>query len=311
MSFAGELKRELFRLKLDNIYDKECELYAYLQTISSISLKGLGKINLVFETENASVAKRIFSIIKDTFDIYTEIAATKNNLRKGHFIYLLVIMDSNDSKKILDYFNIVDFSSGVEVNYEISTRILRNKSDIYNYLRGIFLSLGYITDPNKTYQLEFVFKNMVYAKNFLSIINKVGLKMNMTERKNMYVVYTKDSTCITDFLAMIGAHSAVLKIENVKAYKELKNNVNRKINCETANMDKTVNTALRQINAINKIIDKRGEDFLKEPLKTLSILRLENEDASLNEIANMYAPKKSRSTINSWFKKIEEIADKL
>ena len=202
-------------------------------------------------------------------------------------------------------------STGVEVNYEISTRILRNKSDIYNYLRGIFLSLGYITDPNKTYQLEFVFKNMVYAKNFLSIINKVGLKMNMTERKNMYVVYTKDSTCITDFLAMIGAHSAVLKIENVKAYKELKNNVNRKINCETANMDKTVNTALRQINAINKIIDKRGEDFLKEPLKTLSILRLENEDASLNEIANMYAPKKSRSTINSWFKKIEEIADKL
>ena len=311
MSFAGELKRELFRLKLDNIYDKECELYAYLQTISSISLKGRGKINLVFETENASVAKRIFSIIKDTFDIYTEIAATKNNLRKGHFIYLLVIMDSNDSKKVLDYFNIVDFSSGVEVNYEISTRILGTNSDLYNYLRGIFLSSGYITDPNKTYQLEFVFKNMTYAKNFLSTLNKISLKMSMIERKNMYVVYTKDSTCITDFLAMIGAHSAVLKIENVKAYKELKNNVNRKINCEMANMDKTVNTALRQINAINKIIEKKGEDFLKEPLRTLSILRLENEDASLSEIANIYSPKKSRSTINSWFKRIEEIADKL
>lgn len=311
MSFAGELKRELFRLKLDNIYDKECELYAYLQTISSISLKGRGKINLVFETENASVAKRIFSIIKDTFDIYTEIAATKNNLRKGHFIYLLMIMDSNDSKKVLDYFNIVDFSSGVEVNYEISTRILGTNSDLYNYLRGIFLSSGYITDPNKTYQLEFVFKNMTYAKNFLSTLNKISLKMSMIERKNMYVVYTKDSTCITDFLAMIGAHSAVLKIENVKAYKELKNNVNRKINCEMANMDKTVNTALRQINAINKIIEKKGEDFLKEPLRTLSILRLENEDASLSEIANIYSPKKSRSTINSWFKRIEEIADKL
>ena len=114
---------------------------------------------------------------------------------------------------------------------------------------------------------------------------------------------------ITEILANIGAHNAVLEIESTKVIKEMRNNVNRRINCETANMDKTVNTALKQINAINKIIDRYGINYLDEPIITLAKLRLQNPEASLNDLSNMFTPPISRSTINNWFRKILKIAE--
>ena len=310
MSFCSDIKNNLCHITLNNLYEKECELYGYLHCISSLSLKGRGRLNLIFETENHSVARRIFALVKDVFSINIEIAAKKNNLRKGHFLYNLIVMDSADSMNILDYFNIIDFSAGFEINNTIKEDILPTISEIRHYLRGVFLSSGYVSDPKKKgYQIEFVFNKFEYAKNLISLLKNIDINLKYIKRKEQYVIYTKDSATITELLGNIGAHNAVLEIESTKVIKEMRNNVNRRLNCETANMDKTVNTALKQINAINKINDRYGMDYLDEPILTLAKMRLNNPDASLNELSGMFDPPISRSTINNWFKKILKIAD--
>ena len=312
MSFCSDIKNNLCHITLNNLYEKECELYGYLHCISSLSLKGRGKLNLIFETENPSVARRIFALIKDVFSINIEIAAKKNNLRKGHFLYNLIVMDSADSMNILDYFNIIDFSAGFEINNTIKEDILPTISEIRHYLRGVFLSSGYVSDPKKKgYQIEFVFNKFDYAKNLIDLLKNIDINLKYVKRKEQYVIYTKDSSTITEILGNIGAHNAVLEIESTKVIKEMRNNVNRRLNCETANMDKTVNTALKQINAINKINDRYGMDYLYEPILTLAKMRLNNPDASLNELSGMFDPPISRSTINNWFKKILKIADSI
>ncbi|MCR2033516.1 DNA-binding protein WhiA [Anaerofustis stercorihominis] len=312
MSFCSDIKNNLCHITLNNLYEKECELYGYLHCISSLSLKGRGKLNLIFETENPSVARRIFALIKDVFSINIEIAAKKNNLRKGHFLYNLIVMDSADSMNILDYFNIIDFSAGFEINNTIKEDILPTISEIRHYLRGVFLSSGYVSDPKKKgYQIEFVFNKFEYAKNLIDLLKNIDINLKYVKRKEQYVIYTKDSSTITEILGNIGAHNAVLEIESTKVIKEMRNNVNRRLNCETANMDKTVNTALKQINAINKISDRYGMDYLDEPILTLAKMRLNNPDASLNELSGMFDPPISRSTINNWFKKILKIADSI
>lgn len=310
MSFCSDIKNNLCHITLNTLYEKECELYGYLHCLSSLSLKGKGRLNLVFETENPSVARRIFTLVKDLFGINLEIAAKKSNLRKGHFLYNLIVFESSDSMNILDYFNIIDFSRGFEINNTITHNILPTVSEIRHYMRAVFLSCGYVSDPKKKgYQIEFVFNKFEYAKNLIDLLKSIDIYLKYVKRKEYYVIYTKDSNMITEILANIGAHNAVLEIESTKVIKEMRNNVNRRLNCETANMDKTVNTAVKQINAINKIIDRYGINYLDEPIITLAKLRLENPEASLNDLSNMFTPPISRSTINNWFRKILKIAD--
>lgn len=310
MSFCSDIKNNLCHITLNTLYEKECELYGYLHCLSSLSLKGKGRLNLVFETENPSVARRIFTLVKDLFGINLEIAAKKSNLRKGHFLYNLIVLESSDSMNILDYFNIIDFSRGFEINNTITHDILPTVSEIRHYMRAVFLSCGYVSDPKKKgYQIEFVFNKFEYAKNLIELLKSIDIYLKYVKRKESYVIYTKDSNMITEILANIGAHNAVLEIESTKVIKEMRNNVNRRINCETANMDKTVNTALKQINAINKIIDRYGINYLDEPIITLAKLRLQNPEASLNDLSNMFTPPISRSTINNWFRKILKIAE--
>jgi len=313
MSFCSDIKNNLCHITLNNLYEKECELYGYLHCLSSLSLKGRGRLNLIFETENPSVARRIFALVKDVFSINLEIAAKKSNLRKGHFLYNLIVLDSSDSMNILDYFNIIDFSAGFEINNTIKEDILPTVSEIRHYLRGVFLSCGYVTSPKKKgYQIEFVFSKFEYAKNLINLLkNNIDIELKYIKRKENYVIYTKDSNIITEILGSIGAYNAVLEIESTKVIKEMRNNVNRRLNCETANMDKTVNTALKQINAINKIVDRYGIDYLEEPLLSLAKLRLKNPDASLNDLSAMFSPSVSRSTINNRFRKILKIADSI
>ncbi|WP_290776188.1 DNA-binding protein WhiA [Anaerofustis sp.] len=310
MSFCSDIKNNLCHITLNTLYEKECELYGYLHCLSSLSLKGKGRLNLVFETENPSVARRIFTLVKDLFGINLEIAAKKSNLRKGHFLYNLIVLESSDSMNILDYFNIIDFSRGFEINNTITHDILPTVSEIRHYMRAVFLSCGYVSDPKKKgYQIEFVFNKFEYAKNLIELLKSIDIYLKYVKRKESYVIYTKDSNMITEILANIGAHNAVLEIESTKVIKEMRNNVNRRLNCETANMDKTVNTALKQINAINKIIDRYGINYLDEPIITLAKLRLQNPEASLNDLSNMFTPPISRSTINNWFRKILKIAE--
>ena len=179
------------------------------------------------------------------------------------------------------------------------------------YLRGAFLGGGSISDPEKNYHMEFVTNNEDYANSLRDLINSFGLNSKIVARKNSFVVYLKESEQISDLLSMIGAYQALLSLQSTKIVKEMRNNVNRIVNCETANLSKTVNAAVRQVENIKLIQNKIGISSLPENLQEIALLRVENEDMSLKELGEMLNPPISKSGVNHRLKKIEQIANDL
>ena len=192
-------------------------------------------------------------------------------------------------------------------------RVFVNLDDILKkaYLRGAFLGGGSISDPEKNYHMEFVTNNEDYANSLRDLINSFGLNSKIVARKNSFVVYLKESEQISDLLSMIGAYQALLSLQSTKIVKEMRNNVNRIVNCETANLSKTVNAAVRQVENIKLIHNKIGISSLPENLQEIALLRVENEDMSLKELGEMLNPPISKSGVNHRLKKIEQIANDL
>ena len=318
MSYNHDVKTKLCAAYPADRYEKECELYAYIHCLGSLSLRGAGRFFLMFETESSFLARRIFNLLADLFDTTAEIAARKNNLRQDRYSYCLIVTTTDKSLDILEHFSLLDFSRGFEFNNEITNTFFRERSEetgenIKGYLRGVFLASGYIGDPsNRNYQLEFVFAKQAYAADFIRfVMDNLGLGLRFVKRKEYSVVYTKNSETIIFLMAVIGAHSTVTRLEDAKISRQIRSDVVRRINCDMANVDKTIKTAERQIQAIDKINRRYTLKYLEPKLEELALLRLENREASLSELCQMYSPPKSRSTINNWFRKIEKIADKI
>ena len=176
-----------------------------------------------------------------------------------------------------------------------------------SFLRGAFLGGGSISRPSSDYHLEMVTENEDFAHTIIKVMHSFSLKAKLTDRKNDFIVYLKDGESITNFLSVIGAHGAMMDFENVRIVKEMRNNVNRVVNCETANLNKVVKAAVRQINCIKYIDEHMGLSQLPQGLQDTARLRLENPDASLNELVE-YANGIGKSGINHRLKKLQEIA---
>ena len=179
------------------------------------------------------------------------------------------------------------------------------------FLRGAFLGGGSISDPEKNYHMEFVTNNEDFANSLKDLINSLGFNSKIVSRKNNYVVYLKESEQISDLLSIIGAHNALLSLQNTKIVKEMRNNVNRIVNCETANLSKTVNAAVRQVENIRFIQETIGISSLPENLQEIARIREEYEDMTLKELGEMLNPPIGKSGVNHRLRKIEEIANKL
>ncbi|MGL5694944.1 MAG: DNA-binding protein WhiA, partial [Peptostreptococcaceae bacterium] len=179
------------------------------------------------------------------------------------------------------------------------------------FLRGAFLGGGSISDPEKNYHMEFVTNNEDFANSLKDLINSLGFNSKIVSRKNNYVVYLKESEQISDLLSIIGAHHALLSLQNTKILKEMRNNVNRIVNCETANLSKTVNAAVRQVENIRFIQQTIGINSLPENLQEIAVIREEYEDMTLKELGEMLNPPIGKSGVNHRLRKIEEIANKL
>ena len=318
MSYNSDIKNSLCSDYSQSWYEKECELYAYIHCLGSLQLKGGGQFFLMFETESSPLARRIFNLLRELFDTTAEIAARKNSLRQDRFSYCLIVTTTEKSVEILDRFSLLDFTRGFEFNNEINSSFFMEKTEnigenIRGYLRGAFLSSGYIGDPkNRNYQLEFVFAKESYAADFIRFLkDNLEISLGFVKRKDYSVVYTKNSDTIIMIMAVIGAYSVVMNMENAKIRRHIRSEVVRRINCDTANINKTINTAQRQVEAINRINDRYTLKYLDPKLEQLALLRLEHKSASLSELGQMYSPPKSRSTINNWFRKIEKIADNI
>ncbi|MDE6025238.1 MAG: DNA-binding protein WhiA [Lachnospiraceae bacterium] len=179
------------------------------------------------------------------------------------------------------------------------------------FMRGAFLSSGSVTDPNKGYHLEIVCENELCAELVAYIMDGFDLEPKQVTRKKYRVVYIKDGSMIVDFLNIIGAHNALMNMENVRILKDMRNSVNRRVNCETANINKTVNAAVKQIEDIQFIEETKGLKFLPDNLRKIAELRLEEPEITLKELGEMLNPPIGKSGVNHRLRKISEIANEL
>jgi DNA-binding protein WhiA len=196
------------------------------------------------------------------------------------------------------------------INHGMPDRVVEKDCCKRAYLRGIFMGGGSVSDPERSYHLELTLHNKKYGEALSEFLMQIyGLESKHIVRKNNYVLYFKDGDQIVDFLNIIGAHSALLNFENVRIVKQMRNNVNRLVNCETANLNKVVDAALRQVKDIELIIERRGIESLPDNLRAVAEMRLENPDLSLKELGEQLDPPVGKSGVNHRLRKIEAIAE--
>lgn len=312
MTFSSRIKDELSRTEITDILSAKAETAALARTMGYVTLKGFNRIEIEFSTENAAVARRIFKLLKTAFEISTEVSVERTNRLKKHNNYIIKINDSL-SKDFLqeiriagkEDFNIMAFDFGVP------KELIKNDACKRAYVRGAFMGCGSISDPEKSYHAEFVNNREEHSKGIGKLLEGFGINGKTIFRKNYYVTYIKESEQISDLLALMGANNAVLEFENVRAVKETRNQINRVINCETANLDKIVDTSMRQINSIKVLKKYKAIDKLPDHLKELAYLRLKHTNASLKELGEMLNPPLGKSGVNHRLRKIEEIAEEL
>lgn len=330
MSFSSTVKNELCRL--ENL-DKCCLLS---ELAATLCLNGIAAIipdiglNIRITTENAAFARRIYSNIKKLCEINPEVTIRKSKKLRKHASYILYITPSIGSEHLLNQLGLTVRTACGEKSTEEAGKIQTTKvscgerppeivlSDSGRlkdvcckkaFIRGAFLSGGSISDPEKTYHLEITTRTRRQALELSKMLGSFGLHARIIMRKGSFVTYLKEGENIVDFLNIIGAHKGLMELENVRILKDMRNNVNRIVNCETANLEKTVNASLRQVENIRYITKNIGLDKLPESLRNIAEMRIEFSDASLAELGQMLTPPIGKSGVNHRLRKIDRIAE--
>ncbi|MFL0268989.1 DNA-binding protein WhiA [Candidatus Clostridium radicumherbarum] len=312
MSFSAKVKGEICRIGNITKNEARAELSAIMKVSGTLSLGGSKQLSFRISTENPSIARRVFKLLKQFFNIHTNLFVKRSNSFKKNNIYMVIITEEMGVRDLLKEVGVLSKTEGIiSLDYEIPKDFISKDSTKKAYIRGAFLGGGSISNPEKTYHLEFVTHNIDYAEQLSAVINTYGLFSKVIQRKGSYVVYIKEGEQIIDLLNIIGAHTSLLELENVRIMKEMRNNVNRLVNCETANLSKTVNAAVRQVESIKLIEKELGLQRLPKNLREIAELRLSFPDESLKELGELLNPPVGKSGVNHRLRKIEKIAEEL
>lgn len=312
MSFSSETKNELARIETDRKCDQLAEISGFLRMCGSVRLAGGGRMDVKLTTENPAIARRLIKLMKSYFGTKANLMVAESNLvKKGHFYELLITADMN-AEQILREAGILRVQEGCNyISDDISTDLIKKRCCKKAFLRGAFLGAGTVSDPEKGYHMEIICSSALLAADVRRLINSFGLHSKVVHRKSNIGVYLKESEQIGDFLNLLGAHGQLLEFENVRVIKDVRNKTNRIVNCESANLDKTVGAAARQRESIRLIEERKGLDSLPDKLAEAAYLRKEHPEASLGELAEMCDPPMKKSGLNHRFTKLDEIAEKL
>ena len=292
MSFSSEIKEELSKLNtLGNKENVIAEFVGYLLSSNIV----LTNTKVKYSTENEYNINRFNKLLKTlSIDYKIDIQGK---------IYTITFKNNINIKEL-------NFNKNV---IEISDIKINNKSE--NYLkavvRGAYLGAGSLNNPSTKYHLEIILSSQKNAQYLANILNKFGIITKFLKRKKGYSIYIKDGEQISNLLAFIGSNKSVLKYEEIRVVKETRNNINRLVNCETANLNKTINASIQQIEAIKFIKSKNKFDTLPDILKEIANLRIKNPDASLIELGNMLNEPVGKSGVNYRLKRLVEIANEL
>jgi len=308
LSFAADTKKEVTYVFGDNDSSNIAELSALVRMNGSVQVSNQ-KVVLDVLTENAAIARKIYTLFKNLFSINAELMVRKKMRLKKNNIYVVRI--PKQVKEILKRLAIVE--DGFSFYPGIKQEVIKTHNRKRAYLRGAFLAGGSINHPeSSSYHLEVYSSYQAHIEDLCKLANGFNLNAKWIERKKGYFMYIKEGEKITEFLNIIGAHQALLKFEDVRIVKDMRNSVNRLVNCETANLNKTVGASMRQIENIKIIEEELGLENLPPKLKEIAEIRLKYPELTLKELSDFLpSGSASKSGINHRLRKLDEIANKL
>ena len=293
MSFSGDVKRELGKQYSKGRHCQLAELAAILEMVGKVQEK---PCILEITSDNMVVLEKYAVLMRQLF----EVDITKP-------------LEGNMVEKILTtlkFFKEDGLSLPLD-EQRVDGLLVQNVCCKRAFIRGGFLASGSMSDPNKSYHFEIVCRTMEQAEQLQQLMNGFETEAKIVERKGHYVVYLKEGSQIVDMLNVMEAYVSLMNLENVRILKEMRNSVNRKVNCETANISKTVNAAVKQLEDIELIRSKLGLDQLPQNLREMALIRLEYPEAALKELGNYLTPPVGKSGVNHRLRKLAEIAEDL
>lgn len=308
VSYASDVKKELTSLPVHPEHAK-AELTAFLRMNGVLSLHD-HQFSLDITTENPAIARRIFSLIKTAYGIEPLLIVSKKMKLKKNYQYLVRLQ--KQVHEILTDLEIFDSNNGLITG--IPEKIMSSEQRAMSYLRGAFLASGSVNNPETSrYHLEIYSLYEDHNQDLLKLMNNFFyLNAKETRRRSGYIVYLKEAEKIGDFLHIVGAVNAMLAFEDLRIMRDMRNSVNRLVNCDTANLKKTANAAAKQVEDIQLIEEKFGLENLPEKLTVLARFRLTHPELSLKEVAAQVPDGPiSKSGVNHRFQKIREIAKQL
>ncbi|GAK02667.1 hypothetical protein JCM19037_917 [Geomicrobium sp. JCM 19037] len=307
-SFAAMTKKELTQIETDSCCEK-AELAALIRMNGALSF-GNGKLSLDISTENAAIARRIYTLLKRSYDnMKAELVVRKKMRLKKNNVYIVRLYEH--VREILADTEIM--GEGYSFTRDISHRLIEKQCCKRAYLRGAFLAGGSVNHPDtSSYHLEIFSLYEQHNRSLQKLMAEFDLQAKVLERKKGFILYVKESERITEFLNIIGAHQALLYFEDVRIMKDMRNSVNRLVNCETANLNKTVGAALRQVENIEFIEQQIGLNKLPQKLREIAEIRVKHQEVTLKELGEMVpSGKVSKSGVNHRLRKLDEMAEKL
>lgn len=301
MSFANELKRQLLRLRYDDLRQLRARTHGLLRFS-----KAFGPQQMLLQTENKSVAELYADSIFGLIGLDATISVQEYKNKNGKSFFCATVDDQNDREKILRF-----FGYGQSPMPVLNLEQVQSEEELGAFIAGAFLACGSMVDPGKSYHLEFVVPDQPLCEALIQVLFAVRIFPKSFTRRGSFVAYLKDSGEIEDLLGFMGAGNLGLEVMNVKIYKSIRNQVNRAQNCEFANLEKTISAASVQVKQIEYILKNKGTAFLPEDLREIAKLRVENPEMSLRELGEALGEPLTRSGVNHRLKRLSKIYEEL
>lgn len=312
MSFSSDVKEELLNVMPVSRHCQIAEIAAIMILCGSIQINEYDEYQIKVRTENKTVAEKFYKLVHHAFGVQGTIRVKRRRIPLRARSYHVMINHPGKAKEILQALKIVNvYGDLTDDSQGVSSLLVQSDCCKRAFARGCFLATGSMSDPRGHYHLEVVCLDKNKAEQIAKILNVFSLDAKIVVRKKYYVVYLKDGALIVDALNIMGAHLSLLEMENIRVEKEMRNTINRQVNCELANITKTVNAANKQVEDILFIQEKIGFGELTDGLKEIADLRLQYPDASLKELGAKLDPPVGKSGVNHRLRKLSVIAEEL
>ncbi len=309
MSFSSEVKKELLAVTAQDRHCQLAEIAAMISGCGQIHRQG-GRLHVTLAAENSQVVQRYAALLQQAVGITAVVAKAQPLQQKKKMTFVADIAEGEDVRKLFQMLKILGSDGQIRENLTLTDGLLLQKSCCKRaFLRGAFLTAGSMSNPKKSYHFEIVCSSQEKAAQLQEQFGCFQLEAKTVSRKNHAVLYIKEGAQIVDALNIMGAHTALMDLENVRIIKEMRNDINRRVNCEAANINKTVHAAYRQQEAIRFLQKQDALRSLPRQLQEMARLRVENPQATIRELSELCSPPVGRSGVNHRLRRLEEIAE--